>query len=180
MKRWLATKGYGVHSPLAFRLVRHVIRPPRDVIYYGEETLLYGPEASKGLDTLTLRRARILLRFAAELQPAYVWTSPGIPDIFTEALRLAGCVVRIYDGAVFPDEIYEADMIVTAGRRIPKKALRRLLRPGRAVATFGLKPENLQAIADSMSGGVVLEGRESLLAVNTRDEFLHYYKIRRF
>lgn len=36
-RRWRHTRGFGVHSPFAFRLVTEVIRPPLGYIYYAEE-----------------------------------------------------------------------------------------------------------------------------------------------
>lgn len=177
-RRWRAGKGYGVHSPLAFRLVRNVVRPPRDVIYYGEERLEL--EAPEGTPRSDVRRARLLLRLVAELQPAYVWTSPGLPDIFMEAIRLAGCVVRIFDGRVFPDGLADADMAVVDSIYIKKKDLLRFLKHGRALVGFDVPKRFFAMFGSAMQGGVMLDGSGSLIAVASPGDALHSYDVPRF
>lgn len=175
--RWRATKGYGVHSPLAFRLVKNVLRPPRDVVYYGEERLAGRLSRS---NRRQIRRARVLLRFVAEMHPAVVWTTPGLPELYLEAIRLAGCVVRIYDGALFPAEIDKADMVVAEGKKLKKKELEKALRPGRSLIAFGVKEKMEERVTLGMKSGVILEGEGSLIAVADTGGALHKYYISRF
>lgn len=177
-RRWRASKGYGVHSPTAFRLVRRVVRPQRDVVYYGEERLRESVPGG-GIHPAELRRARLLLRFVAEMQPAYVWTAPRMPEIYVEAIRLAGCVVRIYDGEIFPTELPNADMAVLDRATLKKKELERFFRPGKSLIGFGLGPEFMKRVAGAVGGGVVLEAVESVMAVSTRDTDTHIYRIGR-
>lgn len=172
---WLrsrASRGYGVHSPLAFKLVGNVIRPPRNVAYYGEEKLL-GYNAT----TTEIRRARLLLRFVAEMGPSAVWTPGPLPDIFKDAVSMAGCVVRIYEGdaTAGPDT---AQMTVVYGHRIKKAMLRKVMTPGRSLIGFSLTPAMIKAIVGEMKGGVVLEWGNGLIAVNTSDESIHYYQVK--
>ena len=181
--RWRATKGYGVHSPSAFRLIRHAIRPRRDVIYYGEEILEdlsseSDSQAARGkVRKIQLSRARILLRMVAELQPSYVWISPGLPALYTEAIRLAGGVIRVYDGAIFPDEISMADMVVLHDCNPKKSELRKIITPGRSLAAFGINHKTALRVEELLKGGVLLEAVDSLFAVCTRDEAAHVYRI---
>lgn len=35
-KRWRHTRGFGVHSPFAYRIVKEVVHPPRGYAYYAE------------------------------------------------------------------------------------------------------------------------------------------------
>lgn len=175
-RRWRATKGYGVHSPLAYRLVKHVVRPPRDVVYYGEETLS-ATGASQGAAPREVARARMLLRLVAEMQPAYVWTSPGVPDLYLEAIRLAGGAIRLYQGDLFPDDFDKADMVVL-GKPAPAKArLQKVMAPGKTLVGFDLPEKTAGQIASLMSGGVLLDGVGSLIAVNTSDPATHRYSL---
>ena len=171
-KRWRASKGYGVHSPLAFRIVKTVVRPGREYSYYGEERLRVGREAP-----LLTRRAELLLRFVAQLQPSYVWVSPAMPEVFKEAVRLAGGVVRLYDGDVFPDDFDKADMIVLYGTALKKAQLKKLMSPGKSIVGFDLNARFLSWIPELMSGGIVLDAAGSVMAVNTGDSTVHSYKI---
>lgn len=170
--RWRASRGYGVHSPLAFRIVGHVVRPPRDVVYYGEERLMAsgapGPDVSE---------ARRLLRFVAELQPSTVWTSPGLPEIYKEAISLAGCVVRIFDGKAYPPGAANADMAVAVGRSLKSRDLPAVVRPGRSLFATGVSAGLTSRVRKAMKGGVMVEGRRSLMAVATADTDVHAYKV---
>ena len=191
-KRWRAERGYGVHSPLAFRIVKHVVRPDRNVAYYGEPLLEFREKEAS--DRKMLRRAKMILRFAAELQPAYVWASPGIPEIYLEAIKLAGCAVRIYDGGIFPDEIGKADMIVidaaaadAIGKKRKKnkdtKSLKEILkglkslREGVSLIGFDLEQGMIKGLTSKINGGVTIEGVSSLMAVSASSSALHSYSI---
>lgn len=182
--RWRASRGYGVHSPLAFRLVKNVVRPPRDVVYYGEERLsdAFRASAEEGVRDgfLSLRRARLLLRLVADLQPSYVWMSPGTPPLFADAVRAAGCVIRIYDGALYPDYASRADLTVLFGEGLKKDQLRECLEPGKALAGFGLEQAFIREVGEIMSGGVLIEGVTGLIAISTADSDLHFYRVSPF
>lgn len=172
INRWRTRRGYGVHSPLAFRIVKNVVRPPRDVAYYGEEKLRYSDASGA-----EIREARMLLRLVAELQPAAVWIADGVPELLREAVRLAGCVVRVYDGKVYPAEVGNADMAVLFRSRLRKKELMQVLRPGRALVEFRLTPAFMRTVKGAMTGGVLLEGKDYLIALPSADENLHSYEI---
>ena len=171
-RRWRATRGYGVHSPLAFRLLGRVVRPSRNVVYYGEEKLQLSDEPYS-----MIKRARLLLRLVAELEPSYVWTSPDLPELFTEAIRLAGGVIRIYDGGLFPDEMKKGDLIVTANYRLKKADLRKIMVAGKSIIAFDVKPNFKKWIRELLKGGVSLDAVESIIAVNTSDPESHNYYI---
>lgn len=172
--RWRASRGYGVHSPLAFRMVKHVVRPSKDVIYYGEERLLL---ESGDADPRDIRQARMLLRFVAELQPAYVWTYGTLPGIFIEAIRMAGGVVRIYDGDIYPDEISKADMTVAYRKELRKPQLRKALAPGKAMIAFGMKEKWVKGVAGELKSGIVLDMADAVIAVATAADALHCYNV---
>ena len=171
-RRWKACRGYGVHSPLGFRLVKHVIRPSREVIYYGEEKIDCARE-----DYYKIKRARVLLRFVAEMQPATVWTSAKMPQIYIDAIRYAGCVIRIYEGGIFPEEAGKSDMTVLDGSKLKKNELTRALESGKSFIGFNLKPSFIRSIIDTVKGGVILEGKRSMIVVSTSDPQLHVYSI---
>lgn len=176
-RRWRASRGYGVHSPLAFRLVSRVVRPERGVAYYGEELLRLSPS---GAGSRMRERARLLLRFVAELQPSFVWFSPGLPELYREAVRLAGCAVRVFDGKIFPDETVNADMIVLDGYSLRKKDLTAALRPGSSLIGFDLKPSFVDNVMKTIKGGVVIDGKGSVIAVPAACSCLHSYNVSRF
>lgn len=178
--RWRASRGYGVHSPLAFRIVKNVVKPHRDVAYYGEEKLDFFAIDGKPASEKQRRRARLLLRFVAELQPAYVWMSPRLPEIYREAISNAGCVVRLFDGNVYPEELSNSDMVVVDGLRLTRKDLQKALKPGKSLIGFDIKPGMKQSVTDVLKGGVAIDAEDSVIAVSTADEAVHCYKVSRF
>ena len=190
LSRWRATRGYGVHSPLAFRLIKNVVRPASGVAYYGEAKL--SPLASGPKE---VKLAKSLLRFTAQMQPAFVWTTPEVPDIYIEAIRLAGCVVRIFDGEIFPDKINTADMIVICGlpsknrhmrkrqkgqktQGTPgKRELSRLMEDERSLFAFNMPVKEIENLAKCVKKGVVLESPDSMMAVGRKEGEAHRYRI---
>lgn len=174
-RRWRASRGFGIHSPGAFLIIKRVIRPPKGTVFYGEENL-----SLRDAPVSQIRRSRLLLRFVAERHAATVWVSPGLSEIYLEAIRLAGCVLRIYDGAVYPTEIGNVDLVVTDGYRIKKRDLVKCLSPGKSLIGFNLSPSFLKTIRTSLKGGWLLDGIDGVIAVATNDPEVHNYEISRF
>lgn len=174
-RRWRANRGYGIHSPLAYRIVKNVVNPPGGVMYYGEECL-----KSSEISGMLLNRCRLLLRLVAELQPAYVWMSPGCPEEFYEAVRMGGGVVRIYNGEIFPDKAGSADMVVSFGYKLQGRVLRKILEPGKTLIAFSVAGKWMEKLTSLVAGGVVFEGVESVIALCRSGDASHIYKIGRF
>lgn len=175
LTRWRHSRGYGVHSPLAFRLVKEVLRPSREVIYYGEERLMLS-----SLSGAELRRARLLLRFVAHISPTFVWTSAGLPEFLLEGIRQEGGVVRIFDGKAFPHSFDDAGLFVLHGSTLRTADLKRALAPGKAFIGFNLSPAFMRRVVAAMPGGVALEGVESIMAVPASGSPLHHYLVSGF
>ncbi len=81
-KRLRHSRGFGVHSPSAYRLVREVIHPSRGYAYYAESALprLHGPVHSA-----------LLFRLAVYLHPSSVFItgSPQVVAVASEIIRAA-------------------------------------------------------------------------------------------
>lgn len=171
-KRWKRRRGFGVHSPEAYRIVRRVVKPGKDVKFYGEEALDLSDE-SRSL----IREAKLLLRFVAYENPAFVWTSPRIPEIFTEAIRHAGEVIRIFDGKTYPAESAKADMAVIYKSRIDAKTVERLYAAGKPVIAFGASPAFMDLLKRKLLSGIILEWRSGLMAIPRQDSEKYVYLV---
>lgn len=79
-KRWRHTRGYGVHSPFAYRMVRRVLRQSRGYRYYIESGLT-------GMRRAERRFVRMLVRLAAELDIRSAAIAPQLPESFANALH---------------------------------------------------------------------------------------------
>lgn len=179
-RRWRASKGYGVHSPLAFRLVKNVVKPQRGYTFYGEEQLEALSAARRDYDSTLLKRAKLLLRLVAELRPSFVWTAPGLPEIMLEAVRLAGAAIRLYDGKIFPNEHYDADLIVIQGKKHGSLLNSSFFKPGKSLLAFDVPEGVSESVGAMLPGGVVLQGGDSLIVVATADADVHSYQLSKF
>lgn len=166
--RWRRTRGYGIHSPLAFRLIWRVMRPERHIAYYGCDYL----EGN--------RRAELLLRLVAEVQPSFVWISKGTPEVLVRAVRHAGGVTRIFEGDLYPNEIGKADMIIVYKERLKVDALKRVLKPPVCMAGFEVSSSFISKVAKYLGSGVMLEGGNSFVALCREDVSPMVYSVSKF
>ncbi|MDE6288811.1 MAG: hypothetical protein K2M00_08525 [Muribaculaceae bacterium] len=101
-KRLRHSRGYGVHSPSAYSLVRDVIRPARGYEYYAERRLprLRGP-----------LKAALLFRMTVYLQPSTVRITGA-----TEDVAAASAIVRAACPGAKIVEAGKADLLLCLGR----------------------------------------------------------------
>lgn len=84
INRWRHTRGYGVHSPLAFRIVKECVRPDSKYGFYSDAYLDFEfHEDRKGL-----RNARMAIRLVNLLQPRRIWYPNGDKRLCT-ALKMS-------------------------------------------------------------------------------------------
>ncbi len=84
IERWRHTHGYGVHSPLAYRIVRDCIRPDRRYAFYSDSYLDFEyHEDRKGL-----KNAKMALRLINLLRPKRIWIPGGDKRLCT-ALKMS-------------------------------------------------------------------------------------------
>ena len=83
IRRWRHTRGYGVHSPLAFKIVKECIRPDKKYGFYCDEYLDFEYHG----DRIGLRHARLIIRLLHTLRPAHVWM-PGTDKRILTAIRM--------------------------------------------------------------------------------------------
>lgn len=163
--RWRRSRGYGIHSPLAYRIVTQVLRPDKDTGYYGEKKLCEIARR-EALSRRLLQRASLILRFCAFLQPEYVWVTSKLPEIYLEAIRLSGSVIRIYDSALYPAEYSRSQLIITDRARLNAAQLKEIMgAETKALLAFDIDTKYLNRLIN-MNRGVMLEGSESLLMVS--------------
>lgn len=61
--RWRHSKGYGVHSPLAFRIVTECVRPPRGYAFYADDLIdakFNGLPDKKRYERMKIRLANLI------------------------------------------------------------------------------------------------------------------------
>ena len=90
IRRWRHTRGYGVHSPLAFRIVKECIRPDSHYGFYCDEYLEFEYHG----DRRGLRHARLTIRLLNLLRPTHVWM-PDADKRTVEAIRMIMPKMRV-------------------------------------------------------------------------------------
>ncbi|MDE5662418.1 MAG: hypothetical protein K2I37_00065 [Muribaculaceae bacterium] len=89
-RRWRHTRGFGVHSPLAYTIVTEALYPRTGYRYYLEtDARLCSPDPGES------RRARAIYRLCVRLRsiiphPFEVYIHPDAPKCYHNAMRLAG------------------------------------------------------------------------------------------
>lgn len=105
--RWRHTRGFGVHSPYAYKLVMTVLNP-RGVTYYGyaevEKTAreYSRPEAVRR----DIKDGCLLLRLCAFLNTRDVFLDVRVPHALEDAAS------AVYRDALYPEDPRDADLIV--------------------------------------------------------------------
>ena len=113
--RWRHTRGYGVHSPVAFRIVKECIRPDRR---YGLYADAYVDHEFRD-DSRMRYRLRLLIRLVNLLGPRHIWM-PGADRRTAEALRRGFPHLPVSTSGNSPKN---ADFIAVFGSEITSSAL---------------------------------------------------------
>lgn len=156
-KRWRHTRGYGVHSPFAFRIVGRVIRMPRGYKYYRESAL-------DALNHAERDDATLLLRLAAELDIRSAVFAPGFSEAFVDFFRGLRSDTDVSSGDIpgrFPQLIlglssrFELDIYLKALEAPHLKAI-----------WIKCPPADWDCpLFNSMAEGVMFRGKNSILLI---------------
>lgn len=166
-RRWRHSHGFGVHSPFAYDLVRHVVHPPKGYVWYGYTDIdndILHDRTSRRLPHVR-RHARMLLRLAAWLNvdSAYLpKDSPATP--FRAALRAANSRMRVTSAQA---EIGKCTLVASTGDFIPLSTLLSLVAtPGRIIGMRDVPQGWAAALFEALPEGVMLHSPHSLILVH--------------
>ncbi|MDE5872145.1 MAG: hypothetical protein K2H22_09415, partial [Muribaculaceae bacterium] len=108
IRRWRHTRGYGVHSPLAFSIMKECIRPDRRYGFYCDAYLDFEYHE----DRRGLRRARMIIRLLNLSRPKHLWMPDADKRIVT-AIRMIMPKMRL---ATHKDCPKDTDFIISFNR----------------------------------------------------------------
>jgi len=149
--RWRHTLGYGVHSPLAYRIVKECVHPNPEYAMYADDYIdsVYGAGHRKARV-----RAYMLVRLVNTLMPRSIWMPGG--DRHTEnAIRRSFPSIPVSSSKTCPKN---ADFIAIFDNTDPQSAWEKMNDSIRACLvsfTGGSIPESSGAKAPTL----ILEGR---------------------
>lgn len=163
-RRWRHTRGFGVHSPFAYSIVKGVVRPDKGYSYYGysdiEDTLVGMNHRAK------LRRlSRMLLRLASTLNPQRSFlpnSEEALP--FHTALLCVNSKMKITSAL---SEVDKCDLVCSSADYVPLSRIISLLNtPKRVVAIRNIDPNWISPIFESLSEGLILQGKKHAIIFN--------------
>lgn len=161
-KRWRHTRGYGVHSPFAYMLVKEVVRPGSDYVWYA-----YTDVDNAMADRVARRyrrQARILLRLAARLAVESAFIPQNVSGPFRAALLGADSRMHIVTAMA---EIDRCRLIGTIGDYIPLETLTRLMaRPGRILVFLNVPDGWRESLFGAVDEGLMFYSRRNVIVIN--------------
>ncbi|MBD5227385.1 MAG: hypothetical protein HDS67_04960 [Bacteroidales bacterium] len=160
INRWRHRRGFGVHSPSAFMLVREVVRPRGRYRYYAEERL----DAMR-IEEADRRIYRLAVRLVGRLHAdrVRVETDSPLAHVFSrEGISFEGARTHISASARHVQSGREALSEAT----LPIVSLRFGV-DGEAHLYRGLTEAESAVITAQMTPAVVLDGREFLIVYKT-------------
>lgn len=167
-KRWRHTRGYGVHSPTAYTLVREVISQPYQFYGYAEiEAALAGHKHAARLE----RFCRLVLRLCNHLHPRTVFCSKTAPEAVRTAIRCA-----VPDAVISADPSTPADLYIDTARILSPARIRRLLEAdGIALLLLAIDDEADSIIRRNLLHGLLLRSaRHALVLTRSSMPFVSY------
>ncbi len=111
IERWRHTRGYGVHSPLAYRIVKDCIRPDQKYAFYSDAYL----DFEYHQDRKHLKNAKMALRLIHLLRPKRIWM-PGCDKRLCTALKMSFPKIQLATQKECPKNV---DFIICDSNRNP-------------------------------------------------------------
>ena len=145
--RWRHTRGFGVHSPYAYRVLTEVITCPH--AYYGFREIHRGMTPAHRR-SLPAARARMLLRLAVFLRPGVVRLAGDASPLWRVAVKEGYRQARVIQGAERSDDV----SLLVAGPGCDVAAMEKTLATGGAVVAFGIAESAARALAENMPEGI--------------------------
>lgn len=158
-KRWRHSRGYGVHSPYAYRIVKEVLQSPRGYAYYGYTNL------GDGLSGRERKYLRKLLRLASycDVGSAFIGKAKK-NEAAVAALRAANSEMKIIREKGF---IRDARLVIVDAGETDLELLKELSdRPGRILYINGAPRDWADSLFESMDEGVMFYGPHKILLIS--------------
>lgn len=152
--RYRHSRGFGIHSPLAFRIITEIIN--------GGDTGYYTVTATSLPDVVNREDYRRIVAMICLLRPGSVTTGHKTLD---------QAITTDIDSAISTDTT-DPDMIVVCDSRLPHPAMLGacLERGGTVIITDSRnRREHISRILHGMSHGISLSGKRMVIAIGRRD-----------
>ncbi|MCM1369048.1 MAG: hypothetical protein NC204_01620 [Candidatus Amulumruptor caecigallinarius] len=161
-KRWRHSRGYGVHSPFGYEIVKQVLHPG-NYAWYGYRDI---SNATVGSTRLTERRSRLLLRLASHLNVQSAYIPNNAHPAYITALKCANSRVRLEHKRT---EIKNVDLICTSDNELDIQYIMEYIgRASGAVAIINPGASLHETVFTAMKEGVMFYSPAGILAICRR------------
>ena len=164
--RWRHSRGFGVHSPFAYTLVKMAVSPGQ-YGYYGY-SLIDNVILRPGFKGYPHARedARLLLRLLVQLKSRRLLVPEGLPAMCAAAEGAGISCLRFKEGrASSLPKPHPGDFLVATPGMLSTDQLTERLKQGTAILAVSPSEEYIDTIYKACSRGLIFHGVRLLLAV---------------
>lgn len=165
-KRWRHTRGYGVHSPFGYSIIKDVVSPCHIYGYYGYDDLdaaicSHGKERNRKFYRMILRLAAV-----CDIDSAYLIENADLPVIRRALLGVNTRMEIITERC----KINEAEFVISDGDTLEPDILRNhISAPERLLLVTNIPAGWKDELFDSMQEGLMLYGKKNALLISRSD-----------
>lgn len=176
-KRWRHSRGFGIHSPFAYDLVKNVISPGQ-YSYYGYwdiDKAILSPQSN---DYPALRKdARLLLRLLVWLNVKRLWIYPPSQTVFATVAAAAG--IKCSDVSNLKNLATQSgDLLLISGKSPHVGEAAKIITGGTGTIAFDPSKRLRNEMKEAMKDGLILEGTRAVLAIPRPEMALTYYSVK--
>lgn len=176
-KRWRHSRGFGVHSPYAYDLIKSVVSPG-NYAYYGYWDIDKAILLPQTHDYPSLRKdARLLLRLIVWLNVKKLIIYPPSQTVFAAVAAAAG--VKSMEVSNLKTWSPKAgDFLVISGKSPRDGETAKIINEGIGIIAFDPSKRLRKEMTESMIDGLILEGTRIILAIPRPEMVLTFYSIK--
>lgn len=162
-KRWRHTRGFGVHSPYAYRFVENVVHPGRLYSYYGYSDI-DATCGSEGFSRRVRREARMFLRFLVFMNPKSVYIPVGANAAFHAAANALGKTLHIERK---PKNAEKCEILTSHRNFTPLETLcRHLAVSGHSITLIDAPEGWNEELFNALPSGLMIFGRHNTIVIS--------------
>lgn len=173
--RWRHSKGYGVHSPYAYRLITEVLRPGR-YGYYAYQQLDKLARPDKNLKSSFIREARFLVRLVIFLKAKRILNT-GEKDYASQVVARVMKLVFFFSENQSSFNLKSGDLLVVKGGKLGKDILNEAVSRGTSVFAINPDKEFRQILELPIENGLLLTGRNKIILIPRKEMTYVAYEI---
>ena len=167
-KRWRHSKGYGVHSPYAFRMVKDVVRPG-NYGYYGYDLIDAVLGSKNSSPELKLKELRLLLRLLVFLHSKRLLAIGPLTQGMLAVAHGAGVEAETFRQS---SDLQKDDLVIISNIKTTSEALKKSLGDKTPIIAISPSPEIRNFMMQPLSHGLLLTGSDIMILI-PRPE-MHY------